>query len=234
MVLYSFFEKTEREVFDAIEKIYEYLKDEENYIPIDQYGKLANFLIAARECIDDNSLIDKCKQEILKKVHSARVSNKQFHRLTYHDGIELWTDDQKQEFADYKEKLLTRTKQESVVALGKIASPDDVKKLSSIVYDNIEKYVGSREFAGKLDIEGLLKIFPLCAPKVIEGLRGAIMAVYRSVNIRDFLASDVSALTSLKNGISRLFEEGKIDDKVKGLQLKWFTGNLEEIIKILS
>lgn len=233
-VLYIFYEKTETEVSAAVEKIYEYLKEKENYFPLGQYSKLANYLIAARQCVNDEKIIDSCKEEILNKLHGTVLNNEVIHDLTYHDGIELWTDKQKDEYSAFKQEMLKDTKVESIVILGKISSPDDVKKLADSICDNFERYVGGRDFAGRLDIDGILKTLPSCSASIISSLRGAFIELYRSVNINDFLAGDKPALILLKDGIATLIKNGKIDDKVKVLQLEWFVGNLENIITRLS
>ena len=233
-VLYIFYERTEAEVSAAVEKIYEYLKEEENFFPFGQYSKLANYLIAARTCVNDETIIDSCKEEILNKLHSAVINNEVIHDLTYHDGIELWTDKQKVEYSSFKREMLKDTRVESIVVLGEISSPDDVKKLADSICNNFERYVGERDFAGRLDIDGILKTLPSCSVSIISSLRGAFIELYRSVNINDFLAGDKPALILLKDGIATLIKNGKIDDKVKVLQLEWFVGNLEDIITRLS
>ena len=233
-VLHNFYEKTETEVSAAVEKIYEYLKEEENFYPLGQYSKLANYLIAARSCVNDENIIDSCKGEILNKLRGTVINNEVIHDLTYHDGIELWTDKQKDEYSAFKQEMLKAAKAESIVVLERISSPDDVQKLADSICNNFERYVGGRDFAGRLDMDGILKTLPRCSPTIINSLRGAFIDLYRSVNINDFLAADKPALTLLKEGIVKMIADGKIDDKVKALQLEWFIGNLEDIITRLS
>ena len=120
------------------------------------------------------------------------------------------------------------------MVLEKITSADDIQKLSESIYANIERYIGKQNFAGQLDINGILHVLPDCNPKIISSLRGAIMALYRSANIKDFLGADKLSLVKFKEGIEKLINEDKIDDKVKKLQLEWFIGNLEDIIKRLG
>ena len=233
-ILYGFYEKMEEEVFEAIKKISTYLKEKEDYFPLEQYSKLANYLIAAKKYIDDEQLIDQCKQSILKKVQKSVLGDDIIHKLTYHDGIELWTDEQKKEYNEFKEQMLTRTKVESVVVLEQIESVDDIQKLSENIYKNRDKYIGNRKFASELDIAGLLRVLPECHPSLIERLRGSIMEIYRSVNIGDFLMEDKPALILLKDGIDDLLRGNRINDKIKKLQLEWFFKNLEDIISELN
>lgn len=229
-MLYNFYYKTEKEVSESIRKIYEYLKTEENYIPFEEYGRLANYLIAVRKCVDDESLIDGCKDEILKKLRSKVLSNDIIHDLTYHNGIELWTREQQDEYNAFKQEMVNGIKAETSVVLEQVSTPEDIKKLTTSIQVNIERYVGKGNFAGQLDIVGILKVLPECDSEIISELRGAIMELYRSINIVDFLAADKPALISFKEGIKQLIADDEIKDKIKVLQLEWFIGNLDEII----
>ena len=233
-ILYGFYEKTEEEVFEAIKKISTYLNEEEDYFPLEQYSKLANYLIAVRKYIDDEQLIDQCKQSILKKVQKSVLGDDIIHKLTYHDGIELWTDEQKKEYNEFKQDMVTRIKAERVVVLEQIKNVDDIQNLSENIYKNRDKYIGNRKFASELDIAGLLRVLPECHPSLIESLRGSIMEIYRSVNIGDFLMEDKPALILLKDGIDDLLRGNRINDKIKKLQLEWFFKNLEDIISELN
>lgn len=232
--LYNFYEETENDVSAAVKKIYEYLQATENYFPLDQYSRLANYLIAARKCINDETFIDKCKNEILSKLDSMILNNDAIHELTYHDGIELWTDEQRNEYATFKQEILHTIKVENIVVLEQISTPDDVQKLVDNICENIERYIGNRKFAGQLDVAGLLRTLPECTPKLIHGLRGAFMELYRSVNISEFLMADKSALISLRDEIVKMIADNYINDKIKILQLQWFAGNLSDIIGRLS
>ena len=234
VILYDFFNSTEKEVSDAVRKIYSYLQAEENYFPLAQYSKLANYLIAARSCVDDEKVVDECKKQILLKIKSTVLNSEIIHDLTYHDGVELWTVQQQDEYNAFKTEILNNAKVDNVVVLEKITSADDIQKLSESIYANIERYIGRQNFAGQLDINGILHVLPNCNSKIISSLRGAIMALYRSANIKDSLGADKLSLVKLKEGIEKLIAEDKINDKVKKLQLEWLIGNLGDIIRRLD
>lgn len=233
-ILYGFYEKTEKEVSAAVKKISAYLKEGENYFPLEQYSKLANYLIATRQCVDDETIIDECKREMLDNLHGIVLNNDVIQALTYHDGIGLWTTEQQNEYRAFKQEMLKETKAESVVALEQISTSEDIQNLVKIISENAERYIGKRNFAGQLDIEGILKTLPKCSAKVIGNLRGELLRLYRSANIAEFLAGDKSALLMLKEGIDDLLKGNSINDKIKKLQLKWFKENLEEIISRLN
>ncbi len=231
-ILYYFFIHSENEVSNAIREICKYLKESQNYIPLEQYGRLSNSLIATRKYIDDENLIDECKREILKKLQCTPISNDIIHDLTYHEGFELWTEQQKDEYISFKQEMLKELKTENPVVSIKISTIEDIQKLIKSIYSNIKTYTRKRSFAAQLDIEGILKTLPECTPKIISGLRGAFIGLYRHVNINDFLLTDKSALVSLKEGLEKIITLGKVGDKIKRLQLEWFVNSIEEILPI--
>lgn len=197
---------------------------------MEEYGKLANYLIAVRKCVDDESIIDGCKGEILKKLRSRALGTDIIHDLTYHNGIALWTREQQDEYNAFKQEMVNSINAETTIVLEKVSTPEDIKKLTNSIQENIERYIGKGNFAGQLDVVGILKVLPDCSSEVIYKLRVAIVELYRSVNIGDFLAADKPALISLKEGIKQLIVDDEIKDKIQVLQLGWFVGNLDDII----
>lgn len=89
-------------------------------------------------------------------------------------------------------------------------------------------------FASKLDIRGLLNVLPNCQSSQISELRGAIINIYNSANIANFLSSDKESLTKIKKGIEEVINKKLINDKIKLLQFEWFVNNINSIIKRLE
>lgn len=233
-ILYSFFDNTEMDVSEAVKKINKYLKEKEDYIPLEQYGKLVNYLIAIRKYVEDEKIIDQCKEEILKKVHNSVLTDDIIQKMTYHEGFILWTDEQKKEYNTFKQDMLKDIKDEGTVVLKKIKRINDVQNLAENIYNNRDKYISKRKFASELDIAGLLKVLPECSSRVIDSLRGAIIGVYSYTNIGEFLSGDKGALITLKNGIETLIAGDKISDKIVKLQLEWFQKDLNDFIEKLN
>ena len=64
-------------------------------------------------------------------------------------------------------------------------------------------------------------------------VRGAFLAIYRSVNIGEFLSNDKESIVQLL----KIVEEdrlGDVGDKIQQLQYDWFIENLKEIETKLS
>ena len=47
-----------------------------------------------RQCVDDETIIDECKRQMLDNLHGIVLNNDVIQALTYHDGIGLWTTEQ--------------------------------------------------------------------------------------------------------------------------------------------
>ena len=233
-ILYNFYELTETETSDAVRTIYGYLTEDVSYFPLTQYGKLANYLIAVRQCVDDEKIIDDCKEQILKKTRGIVLDSVAIYDLAYHNGIELWTAEQRDEYNKFMEEFLGGIKADDIDISDDISSPQDIQKLVKNIRANSSRYIGRQNFAQQLDIDGLLKTLPKCNAKIICELRGTILGVYSSINIKEFLSGDKLSLVKLKEGIGKLLAENKIDDKVKKLQLEWFVSNLSDIIQRLE
>lgn len=75
---------------------------------------------------------------------------------------------------------------------------------------------------------------PKCTSYQISKLRAIFLDIYRSVNAAEFLSEDKESLIFLRDGIVNLIESKIVKDKIKIQQLRWFEGNLNDIIKKLS
>lgn len=232
--LYSFFHHSEAEVSAAVERIFQYLCKEENYFSLGQYIQLANYLIAVRGCITDESLVDRSKREIIKKLNGIEHGKDAIDEMAYASGIALWTEEQQKEFKAFQDEMVRCVQAKQLLPLGNISTSDELEKLSKFINENQNKFINKREFASKLDIEGILQTLPSCNVEVIGDLRGCLIDVYRSINIKEILARDRDSLVKFQTGLKKLISDGKIDDKIKILQLEWFVGNLEDIIEKLS
>ena len=233
-ILYSFSQQTEQELSAAVKSINSFLSDEVSYIHLSQYGKLANYLIAIRKYIDDESVVDKCKLAMLAKVKEAVLTSDIIKDITYHDGLALWTPEQQSEYNSFKKELEKETQKKNTAMLTKISVVDDIDKLAQIIPRNVSKYIAEGNFARQLDIKGALTALPKCSAAVISEFRGAVMGIYSFANVNQFLSGDRPYLILLKDGIENIIEDVKREDKIKALQLEWFVGNLNDIISRLN
>lgn len=73
---------TETNVSSAVAGIKELLSKNEG-VEVSEYGMLANYLIAVRECIANESDVDECKRLMLKNVQGIGSNSNIEHDLMY-------------------------------------------------------------------------------------------------------------------------------------------------------
>lgn len=228
-ILYSFFFQTDRDVSDAVKMIKNSLV-EGNVIPFNEYGRIANCLIAVRGLIDNNSDIDDCKKFMLNNLSNSVIDDSIIYSFKYHSGAELWTDVQKKEYNEFSDQMVNCPRRKLDIAVEQISSNTDIDKLIDVIYKNSNKYIASYAFFSKIDVKGMLKVLPDCKSLQIAHLRGAVVSVYNSSNIGEFLSGDKDALSELKDGIMAIIDGGIVTDKIKLLHFNWFVRDIDRIL----
>lgn len=228
-ILYSFFFQTESDVSDAVKKIKNNLV-EGNVIPFSEYGRIANCLIAVRGLIDNNDDIDDCKKSMLNNLSNSVIDDSIIYSFKYHSGVELWTDAQKKEYNEFSDQMVNCSRRKLDIAVEQISSNTDIDKLIDVIYKNSNKYIASYAFFSKIDVKGMLKVLPDCKSLQIAHLRGAVVSVYNSSNIGEFLSGDKDSLSELKDGIMAIIDGGIVTDKIKLLHFNWFARDIDKIL----
>lgn len=228
-IIYYAFEKTEPEVTEAVNTICNYL-DDINVIPIMEYGKLGNYLIAIKKIISDTTLIDLCKDKILTNIQEAELTDNQKIALEVHSGIELELPEERVEYEDFSKKIVECVNRQSARALSTINDANGVKSLIEAISANHNQFLSNRSLMNGINVGGLLHALPNCTSAQISELRGAIMGFYRAANIAEFLSGDMDALEELQIGLQKIIDDNAIKDKVVLQQIKWFAKNVADII----
>lgn len=227
--IYYAFVKSESEVTEAVNTICNYL-DDINVIPIMEYGKLGNYLIAVKKIISNTTLIDLCKEKILTNIQEAELTDNQKIALEVHDGVELELPEEKVEYEDFSKKIVECVNRQSARALSTINDANGVKSLIEAISANHNQFLSNRSLMNGINIEELLRVLPECTAALISELRSAIISVYRASNIAEYLSGDISALNELLNGLQKIIDNNIVTDKVMLQQFKWFVTNVADII----
>ncbi len=239
------FEKRQRETRTALSILYDFhtqngeilalavksIRDElktRTTIPVSEYGKLANYLIAVRVVLEQPSIIDECKSVMLENLQkSVQDDSKVLDRLKIHDSFGFWEECQTKEYNDFMEEM-TAAFQGCTFAL----SPDDtpleyIKKITDLMCDNDSPIRQNKSFMDKIDVDKIVNGLEKATAEQISDFRRGILSIYRVVNVSDLLPNDKDALVELQSGVKSLLDEGKGKDKVVRLQYSWLVGNLQ-------
>ena len=232
-ILRYFYNSTEEKVSNAIIQIKRLLSKNEG-VEYSQYGMLANYLIAVRDCIDNNTDIDECKSFMLANIRGIGNIDDVESDILYHSGIELEDPVKKQELADFKKSLIAEINFKKKEIFVFDSSMENVEKFINYVHKNCAEYINAGSFAKNIPIDKFIEAIKACSSKLIAEIRGVFLSVYSSSNIKDFLSNDKEALITLKGEIQQLKDVYNGFDKIQRKQLDWFISNLEDIIYKLS
>ncbi len=226
-VLYGFHMQSENALVCAVQSIRDELK-EGNVIPLTEYGKLANYLIAVRNLVDDQSLIDECKTSMLENLQKEHGDqSKIIDRIKIHDSFGFWEDAQAKEYNEFIETM-TSAFQNRTLSISADNSPlEYLVGITDLMSNNDSTVRQTKGFMGRIDIEKIIKGLEKATAEQVSDFRGGILSVYRAVNVRDFLPNDEDALVKLQSGVKSLFETQNGHDKIVRLQYSWLIDNLQ-------
>lgn len=230
-VLRNYYYNSEEDVSKAVTHIKNLLSVKDS-VSFSEYGALANYLIAVRDCISNTLDVDECKRLMLKNISEYDVDPSAESDIMYSNGIALDTEEQANELATFKEKLIyeINTKKERIFQNNSI---DDMRKFIIYADSNKSKFTGKGGFLKEIDIDDFIDSLKKCNAKTISDVRRIFLEIYAPVNIGEFMSADLDNLVILKSKLEVLRDSFDGYDKIQKKQIGWFIGNLENIIQKL-
>ena len=227
--LYAFYINKEYEVIVAINNIISQL--ETNSIPLTEYGKLANYLIAIKSVIGQEDKIESCKKIMLNNLsdEDGEVED----RITFHDSFSL-EGKYAEELSNFEEEMLQKVKKTYSDSFDFNYIPEKVPEFCRYVYNNRDKFVSRGAFAVKINIDEFIRLLENCSAEQMSDLRNTFLKVYSFSNIDEYFIGDKEALTELKNRVEDLRSTNKKFDKIQLMQLEYLCSNLQRIITKLE
>ncbi len=232
MVIYNYPTSEETEVNNALKAINDALNKDKGLV-YNEYVKLANYLISIKYNVGFKTIVDKCLNQMLKNVKNAVQKGKEVQ--TYlSSGIQPLLPEELDEFNNFKNKMYKIVSEKQDV-LKFDYKPQSIEEYYTDIVMNKRTFINEGGFANKLDTNKIIEMFKLCTPNQIEEFRGILQYIYMGIsNISHFMSGDVENLQVIKEGLDNLIKDTKSFDKIQLLQLKWMSGNLEEIINNLK
>ena len=228
-IIYSYYERTEQEILDAISKLKTQLLTLK--VPFSEYGSIASAIIAISYAFDDANLRHDFKNIMLKNLTHA--SPEVADKIQFGGGVSLDNSDQIAELNLFMDEMLNILENKYGNAFEFDYKPEKVDSICEYISEHRDDYATKRIFAKKFNNEKLVDMLECCTPIQIESIRGCFKTVYSFSNIGDYFSGDRESLIDLKQKVETLLNTSTKLDKIQKLQLKYFISNLEDYINRL-
>lgn len=227
-ILYSFYIRKQEELESALLKIKENLI--QNNFNYDEYGTLANYLIAVIDLTSDETIVPSCLSLIKDNLSKCNGDlDALYHRIEWHSGYQL-EGEQDKEYKKITAEMLAIVDKRKKELLTFNCSVSNIDEFTKMISQNNSHFINKQAFASQINMEQLVGVLAKCTAAQIYEFRGSFTYIYSSGNIGEFLSGDKPALIELKDRLHTLVESGTIQDSIIKLQLTWFAINIERII----
>ena len=230
-ILYDFTMQKEIALECAVEMVRDELQDG-SVIPLTQYGKLANYLIAVKCVLKNPEIVDQCKLLMLDNLRKAtQKDDKVIDRLKFHDSFSLWDDNQVHEYNEFIQEMSTTFQRDAFSCLAGEVPLTYLEKITELMCDNDSSVRQGRSFMEQVEVDKILLALETATAEQVSDFRRGLLSFYRIANIRDFLPNDKDALVKLQAGVQNLLACGKGADRVVRLQYSWLVSNIDDSLK---
>ena len=224
-VLYNYYNEKEEDVVDALFSLKDLLLDY-NRIPFSEYIKLGNYLESIKPFIDQNAIINNCKQQMIKNVQNA-IKEQVEIKFYSMDGIHLPDEQQRKSFNKFKTKL-----QEIASKQYKYVDIYTPNAFCEFAEKNRSSFMGNKAFALNLNITKFENMLLKSSSKDLGDIRGAFLNIYSFSNLKDYYLDDLDNLKKIYLIVLNLMKNKRMD-KIQKMQLKFFKDNLKEIMETI-
>lgn len=229
-ILYDFPTQKEEVLALAVQTVRDELKTGDS-IPLVQYGKLANYLIAVKNLLDHPDVINECKEIMLANMKkNDKKDSKVLDRLKFHDSFGFWESEQQEEYNQFTTQMSSAFQEHAFSWLTDENPVEYLIKVSDFMCDRESDVRQEKKFLENIDIEKLVKGLEKATANQVSNFRRGILRVYDIANIRSFLPDDKETLIELKVAVQKLIDDNKGIDKVVRLQYTWLSENIKKAI----
>lgn len=226
-IIYNYYVSKEKDIISSIEYLLNKLKNT-NDIPFEEYGRLANYLIAIKDDLKCDDLVNECKASMLSNI--KEISKDTLDKIMFHNGIRLESQSAVDELNSFKNELKNIIEKNNKNELDFDYTRSNIKSFVDAVYKNKDSFIGKRCFAKKINNNRMVELIAECDAYEIEEIRNVFHTVYSFSNIKDFFADDLESIIDLKEKLEKLQVEKTMFDKIQQKQLKYFVSNLCDLV----
>lgn len=229
-VLGSFYTKTESDVFAALQRVEERLKNYQD-LPFYCYGQLTFYLVRLKAILGFD--YSTCKERMVANIRGR--AKEIDGDLLFFIGNDPTDNNEADKFIAFRKEILDSLNATDDEIGGFTYTPEELAAYYKDIVHERSNIQISREFISKYDIGKLVDMLTHCDASQLDNFRGILWAVYRHASKGSFIENDTEALQQL---LEKILEKKRNDelpkDKIVRYQFKLLTGNLEHFINRLS
>lgn len=222
--IYSYYERTEKEVKETLESVEERLRNPDE-IGFYSYGKLAVYLVTLNYVIGFD--YTKCRERMVENI---KGKGNDIDSDILFSPIYDFKEGEKEEYDDFVSQLsesMNNKSEQNVFSY----NPDDVKDLYDYVIKEKNNISGNHEFIGSFNINQLIDMLFNASAKQLWDFRSTLFAVYKYASKADFFETDVVAMKEMLKLIETKLDSRDYDmDKIQLKQMDWLCENLRKFI----
>lgn len=229
-ILYDFSTQKVNELNLAVETVRDELKTA-NTIPLVQYCRVANYLIAAKFLLEKPEIVDECKKIMLENIkNDVEKNHMKLDELELYISCDFWKEEQKEEYNEFVKKMYSFFKEINLPCMEDEDTLMYLEEISKFMCNRDRKTINGKKFLMNIDINKLVKGLEKATAKQVDNFRTGILSTYDMVGIGFSMPYDEDALTELKNGVQMLLESNMGSDKIVRLQYSWLLSNIDKVI----
>lgn len=226
-VIYKYYYSSEEELTLSLNKIEKEIVN--NNLSVNEYLKLANYLISIKENIPFYSeIVDKLKEKLLNSISHRNDLPSSIMLL---GGIELESKDAKEEYKVFS-KLLNECLLKEKVFLNFDYTSKSLPQFAKNVFKK-ESLISGGSFLSNLNLDKFVSFLKECSAQEIDLIRKIFNHVYNYLNINESYYLDYIYLLNLKEKLEEILKYEN-QDKIIHLQYKWFVDDLNFITRFLK
>ena len=228
-IIERYYRSNESELKKALDSIKESIG--KNSVDSSNFVGLASYLIAIEYDLGlkTDEILDTMVSavEADPKIQSRSSLINPFHSFGLNSKAEC------DALAAFEARLISAAKKKEVQSSRAFISEKNIEAVLKNANDNATKWLGSKEgYSHFLSFEALFDFIKSieCSASDLDNIRGLFFTFYRGIHdICDFCSKDIEPLENLKANVDSLLKNQSFD-KVKLLQLRWFSSNLKEFV----
>lgn len=121
-------------------------------------------------------------------------------KLLHNSGIELHTEDEQKEFAEFEKELKDIADSDNRQWQDYNYTVEEFDEFYGKISKREDRFLSDRAFMQKIDVDKLLQLIPLLETSQISKLRSVFLGRYGYANINEFFMLEKPYLEQLKQG----------------------------------